>query len=953
MRARLQAIASDRNAPALARYTAVEELTTTEWAGRDVWYLSLFADETLMRPTEGSVLFTPLTTLSDSDPDRWIPVMTKLVESKDAAVRHNAAFCLAYHAMYHPRRDAILPVLPWLYDPEWLPIHSSEYTMFVGKLDEADVPESVPALIWFVEHNEHEARWIATTLGHYRDPRAVPVLRRALARETSDYGRQNIFEALADSGGLPEEEQLAGLEAYVAKLDDAEGSGKDVSRYRASDEVSLPLPVSLGHYLALKNEVPDSLARAALARAEALRKKSPTRSRLMLRVIEGWQSKQVELDMVRRIGAGAADADTITKALERRAKLRESVRPELYLLAGGGGTPQGVAAVILEEEALARGVLESDDAGARLALLACARLAQAPLPVAQVGALLRNKNPLLALAAERYLLAEDGAEARALLLARHPGEAFVTGWRENVQLIGGSDFSAMGRAEEKLREELYGKDDAPLEIIALMSNEERPSRVLRVYASRAVYTEYEDDSRYRERAVAPEEVERFKDLLAAGSILDSGPRFGPCHYDCWAAEFFSVRREGGRRVFIHAGVGASLDFTGVFNVFGREGAIVRYNLEDEIEGLEILYSGESLSIEDVWQKGGDLRVLARREATLEEEVRERAEADEDEEEFGEQDGALALARHRRREHEREREKERASWRAFAAGKLGAAVARPEGYSTLDEAALDVDEDEFPSNFNSNLARAAVGDSYVLAGGEDEGIWKKSPGHAAVRVGGDGGVYADPVVTPDGAWAVAAKAAENWAEPSGVVRFDLRTGREYPVSLPPAKQFAPVAYVAAHGKILLRRARDEYGDVKESDGPAAPEFYLLDPATGRTQQVSGVFEPLLQEGKRALQPTGRPDEFWAAVPGRAKNETRVGLYSVRDFSFRALLTVPHIKFDSFEMWADESASKLLVVYRGQLLRLPLRDDRDALRKKIASEPSTERVYGLLYRTTAER
>jgi hypothetical protein len=45
-RNRLKTIASDRNAPARARDTAIEALSTTAWSGRDEWYLSLFADDT-------------------------------------------------------------------------------------------------------------------------------------------------------------------------------------------------------------------------------------------------------------------------------------------------------------------------------------------------------------------------------------------------------------------------------------------------------------------------------------------------------------------------------------------------------------------------------------------------------------------------------------------------------------------------------------------------------------------------------------------------------------------------------------------------------------------------------------------------------------------------------------------------------------------------------------------
>lgn len=86
-------------------------------------------------------------------------------------------------------------------------------------------------------------------------------------------------------------------------------------------------------------------------------------------------------------------------------------------------------------------------------------------------------------------------------------------------------------------------------------------------------------------------------------------------------------------------------------------------------------------------------------------------------------------------------------------------------------------------------------------------------------------------------------------------------------------------------------------------------------------AKGVFEPLTQKGDRPLQPTGGPDEFWAAVPDREKNETRVGRYSLRDFSFRTALVVPHLAFGSTSSWVDETAGRLFVVYEGQLLRLP--------------------------------
>jgi hypothetical protein len=253
------------------------------------------------------------------------------------------------------------------------------------------------------------------------------------------------------------------------------------------------------------------------------------------------------------------------------------------------------------------------------------------------------------------------------------------------------------------------------------------------------------------------------------------------------------------------------------------------------------------------------------------------------------------------------------------GALGEVTTRPPDYSTFDEAAFEIEQDDFPNHLNGHLAQAVAGDFVVLARfSEEGGLWKKGAGENTERLS-RAGVYANPLLTPDSKWVVAAKTDSDWSKPNYVVRLNLQTRREYRVDLPPADQLAPIAYVAAHNKFLLRRARDQEN---VSSGPEEPEFYLLDVATGRTQKVAGDFTPLLQEGRRSLQPTGKPFEYWAAIPNREKNQTRVGRYNSRDFSFQMALDVPQLTFDSFSMWVEEKEAKLLVIYEGQLLRLPL-------------------------------
>jgi hypothetical protein len=913
-RQRLKTIAASRGAPARARDTAIEQLSFGDWSGRDEWYLSLLADDTLLEPKDGIYLLSPITTLFDHDPDKWIPVMAKLVDSPNRATRQAAASCLVRYATsdHKPRKDVILPVLRWLSDPDWLEINSTQRAWFIQTMDNLDLPESVPGLIWIIEHEESNRGWAARTLAHYKDPRAIPALKKALAQGSGNNGIEHLIQCLLASGGLSEDEQLAALEAYAAQIVTPEGRA-EVERHRGYGDAPLNTQVAIGQYLARQNEVSEGLASLALARAESLQSKAPAVARELLALAQGWQSRLVEADMLRRIGDGVADAKTIVRALERRKRLRDSMGRELRTLADAGGTAPGISAVLLEDEALARSIIDKGDQLAQFALLSCARLTQMTLPAEKVGSLLGVREADLALAAERYLLAEDSPEARRLLLERHPNAAFITGWRENRPLIGGDNFDAIRRVEEKLRAEVL-QENGPREIYALLANYKHGHLILRIYPKRAVYTAYEDAARYRERVISQTELAGFKDFVTNNKLSDMGPQFGPCHHDCVAAEFLSLTRQGGRRVFSHQSGWRSLPIISNFNLLGQgDGARVHYYIEEKIKGLEVLYAGESPRALDVWRQGADLRVFVEREPTpdeIEQERKDDAVEDDDDDED---------ARAERRRRAVERERARFSWRKFDGGALGLEAAQPPGYSTFDEAAFEIEQDDFPNHLNDHLAQAVVGDFVVLARSSEEGgLWKKAAGKKPVRLS-RAGVYANPLVTPDGKWAVAAKTDSNWGEPNYVVRFDLQTRREYRVELPPADQFDSVAYVAAHNKVLLRRARDEEN---KSSGPEEPEFYLLDAATGRTQKVTGEFAPLLQEGQRSLQPTGKPFEYWAAIPDREKNRTRVGRYNSRDFSFQTAFDLQQLTFDSFSMWVDEKEAKLLVVYEGQLLRAPL-------------------------------
>jgi hypothetical protein len=645
-----------------------------------------------------------------------------------------------------------------------------------------------------------------------------------------------------------------------------------------------------------------------LTRAENLKSNNPAVADALLEVAHRWKGRQVDLDMISRIADGTADSKSIIQALERRAALRESLNSELHGLSAESGAPQGIAAVLLENPSLIQGVLASEDQFAQIALLACARLTLVRLPVDLVGPLLQSKNSLLVLAAKSYLLIEDSKEAQEILWEHYPNQAFVTGWDENIE--GQPEDSPIGKVEEKLRAELF-KENGPIEIIAWIQHADR-SRVFRIYPDKTIYTAYEDSAHFRERTITPAELSSFKQFLATKGIADLGPQFGFCHHNCMQAQYLSVTKEKGRRVYTESGFNRWTEVLEQFDQFSRSpGAKIHYNLEKEIRGLEVLYADGPLSVKDVWKRGDEIRVFVERLETEEEYRAQLRSSDSDDD-----DEIEPIERWRRKVA---RQKSLVSWRVYSHNNAGAVTAQPEIYSTIDESKFPPDEGD-DSSISSYGVQKLTSDSIIIAR-HTGGLWKQVAGSKAVRV--SDGSYGSPIVTPDGKWVVLAKAEGNWAEPNYVVRFSLQTGREFRVNVDPADNLLPITFVEAHGKVLLWRSKDTvyWGNSNKSVGPDRPEYYLLDAATGDTRLISGEFQPLHQVDQRFLQRTGKPNEFWAAIPDEPAKQTRVGRYNLKDFTFKPTLTIPHISFNSMSMWVDEGSNKIYFVYRGQLLRLP--------------------------------
>ncbi|HZN01294.1 MAG TPA: HEAT repeat domain-containing protein [Pyrinomonadaceae bacterium] len=911
----LKTIASNRDLPSQARDLAIGKLTSTEWDGRDEWYLALFQDETLTPASDGEKNFWPLTALCVSNPDKWIPVMARMVESKDLRIRSAAANCLINVNVRPARKDALMPLLPWLSNPKWVGDKLERGRLqLIGSMEDVDMPESVPGLLWVVENDDGEAGYnrssAAQSLVRYKDPRAAPALKRALANEKQDIHRGHIIAALIASQGLTDTEQLEALEAYATQLTSDEGRA-DVERHRNADDEQLPMPVIIGKYLGHLVEVPESLVQAVLTRAETLKSDNPPLATVLIQVAHRWQGRQIDLDMITRIANGSADATTINVALKRRATLRQNLTPQLQSLASVSGMAPGIGAVLLENPSLAHDVLTSKDQLAQIALLACSRRTNTRLPVDLVGPFLRSKNELLALAAERYLLLEDSKQAQELLWQHHPNKAFITGWGENAENVY-ENFKQAPKAEEKFRAELL-KEDGPIEIIALIgTGSEIYDRVLRIFSGKAVYTHYEDPARYREREVSKAELASFKQFLTTRNYADLGPQFDPCYHSCTTEQFLTMTSEKGRRVYSQQDWATWSDLRGNLDRLG-EGATLHYNLEKEIKGLEVLLADKSLPVRDVWRQGDETRVLIQSELTEEEIAKQGEDADEDDSE------AALIDRWRRQVASHNAP---FSWRVYSNNKAGALTSQPDIYSTIDLNKFPPDDENNSILDDDDEQVQRLTDNAIIIARTYDGLWKQLAGTKPVKVSDGEFYYSQPIATADGKWVVVSKEDVSLSKPTYIVRFNVRTGREFRVNLEPADEFTPIAFVVTQNKVLLRRAKNQHVPAKQGIGPDRPEHHLLDPATGDTRLVTGEFTPLYQKGKRFLQPTDQPNEFWAAIPDENKKQTQVGRYNVKDFTFRSLLTVPQISFTSLSMWVDERQKKLYVVYEGQLLRLPL-------------------------------
>jgi hypothetical protein len=1018
----LKQVVEDRKATDGMRDLALDALVKEkDWSGRDDWYLGLLEDETLADLRVNGQTYTGLTTMIYYAPaDKFLEKMIELLKSSNPTVRNAAVRNLSLLLDRTKNPELIKAMLPWLENPKWAKEVSGERARLVAALRNYQIPESVPGLIAML--GEGEKRPVATSntnsvnrpagnfnrpvtnsissntsstermvdnypyrsaaimaLEKQKSPLAAGPLRQVLTA-VENWERPNVVRALLASNGYPVAEQVDALEVYIQSAYQMKDQSRVLSGNTNGDdfEISEKLPpvlaanvprdqnspiylkLVLASQLIAIEEPGEELVKAVIERIAFHEKRNPPIAEALRSIVQNWKGTAINALLLRDLKGGKTNLNALVRLLTIRRELREKQLNDVTDIRAGSPTALGISACLLEEPGDYDAILDGGGDEAKTALLGCARMIRAPLPVQKVAANLNSQNKMLVLAAERYLESEDSPEARQLVLARHPNEARILGARtafvpdtlssekayfsEMQALFSSVDasfakvspyfFYGIGiddTTEKKLQKEVKENQ----ELYGVYSYDDN---FVRIYRDRAVFSWQDDPARYRERVLAPEEFEMLKNFLVAQQVDELPPFLSAC-MECPGKELLMLGKNGGRRVFVKTAPLPPFfsELENIFTEFRRPPAAIHYYLEKQIAGLEVLFADENLEAKTLWKNGDDFRVLIedlaqrrQNEKLLEESEKEETppemmpaensetetekteeieETRSDEERFDNPDEVS------REQQQLARQKEYGSytWFKFDKTKLLEPVAQPAAVEFIPL----VDGFAVQPSMQQWKARAPG----VEIRSDQTGLYKISRGQLTkIR----DGLFYKPFVTPNGRWAIVTKYSEKEDEYGiNLMRINLVTNKEFKIeSGEEGTSTEALAFLPTLNKIVLFSG---YGgeEPEYESAERQGDFFLLDPETGVVQPLRGEGRPFLQQTFRALQPVGAsPDLFWTALPDREKSVTRFGIYNAKTFVFKPLVTIPEIIFDSLNMWVDEKETRIYFVYEGQLLALPL-------------------------------
>jgi hypothetical protein len=315
LRNQLRTIAEDLSAPAYARDFAIEALMSSDWEGRDQWFLSLLRDPSLHFLVDDVSSFAPLEEPVHREPSEWIPRIAPLVNSSDSNVRKGAVYILVSFKQRESRPDAAIPLLPWLFDPHWVKVGDSGHNRLnmIYSLSRMRVPESIPGLIHVLENPAQAGVWetrdAAEALGQFHDSRVVPALRQVLEQPIRFEERQAVARMLLASGDVTLDEKVLAVESFLRQVNNPAGREQLGRADMLGDaKIAIDGKVALGLTLLQTQGQDVSLREAMRKRGATLRQgdpevaaqlasvlailPDPARDRQLINRIRGWERQR-------------------------------------------------------------------------------------------------------------------------------------------------------------------------------------------------------------------------------------------------------------------------------------------------------------------------------------------------------------------------------------------------------------------------------------------------------------------------------------------------------------------------------------------------------------------------------------------------------------------------------------------------------------------------------------
>jgi hypothetical protein len=911
----LKSVVENRKALGYCRDRAAEALLSSEWHGRDEWFLKLFSDPTLRNLHDGMYLRHPLVDLVGENPDHWIPIVTKMIGSPDRAIHDNAVECLIQFQLRNARKDALTPLLPWLSDPKWS--SASDRLRLIQSVDELDMRESIPGLIAVLNQkvDEAERAYAANSLVHFRDPRAISDLRRGMPSIVDAHYRRMFISALIAAGGLSDQEAATDIEAFAAMASTEEGAKVLEKADYSWPKVPLPVPVSIGQYFAEREAPTEGTMTQLLSRANVIESSNSLLANLLRDIVHRWPTAAGDHDIATRIEQGTASARSIAYALRRHETFAKNCSDQIAGSAISSGVPAGVFAVLSGDKKRKIEVLQGSDARAVAALLASARLVRESLPLDQVALHYNSGDAQLEHIAGAYLNAEDSPRAREIFSSRSKGLVIV-GARQGGGDPGHHSYTDFDKREAELISLMSG-DGAYDEVYALLTAGYWGNGGQTVVARQGdlfTITFYDDAARRYRRQLKREEFEQLRSFVQSEKVDDLGP-LSQMVFDGMQYEYVHLMKTQGRRVFMNnpgdSDSGGSVydRLCGVFyKLLGAERLAIEYPGLKQLPGFEVLVADERFHVLGFWKDGATerFRIYPGRDR-----------------------GSAAMAFSNlgsMRTTSRVPKAENPIWVSIADGIMADAPAPTlfprEDPNSVVPAKFEKENEQRQRSSVAMLSRGAV--AYRVGDLDDKsGFWRFEPGKPPkLLVSGD---VLSPAISTDGNWALLAfsdKSKRSWAEPNSLIRANLSSGKVLRVDVPEADTLDPVVYVPEQGRFLAYRAKDPPTDSHEPVGPEKPEYWLVNPETGKAEVTSGEVRPLTHVGARPLQRTNTDGQYWAAIPAEKDGGTDIGLYDAKSLKFARQMHVPELSFNSQALWVDEHTRTAYVVYRSQLLKFSL-------------------------------